>query len=46
MGKPLVHVVLADIGRLDEYTLFFRELQVNEYGRTLPTPESEPAAAV
>lgn len=47
MGKRLVHVVLADIGRLDEYTRFFLDLQVNEGGpRTPHAPEDEPAAAV
>ena len=44
MGKRLVHVVLADIGRLDDYKRFFLDLQLNESGpRTRRAPE--PAAA-
>jgi hypothetical protein len=32
MAKRLVHAVLAEIGRLDEYRRFFLDLQVNEDG--------------
>jgi hypothetical protein len=45
MGKRLVHVVLADIGRLDDYPRYFLDLQVHERGRrTRPAPGDEPAA--
>jgi hypothetical protein len=33
MAKRLVYVVLAELGRLDEYRDFFLDLQVNEGGR-------------
>ena len=33
VAKRLVYVLLADLGRLDEYRQFFLDLQVNEGGR-------------
>jgi hypothetical protein len=49
IGKRLVYVVLADLGRLDEYPRFFLDLQVNERkSRALPAspgPGNGPATA-
>jgi hypothetical protein len=49
LAKRLVHVVLADLGRMGEYRSFFLDLQVNEDGRpatqtpeTPETPGSQP----
>jgi hypothetical protein len=52
LAKRLVHVVLADLGRMGEYRSFFLDLQVNEDGRPAPqapvtpeTPGSQPGDA-
>jgi hypothetical protein len=43
MAKRLVHAVLAEIGRLDEYRRFFLDLQVNEDGSRIVEPALPPA---
>ncbi len=42
MAKRLVHAVLAEVGRLDEYRRFFLDLQVNEDGSRITEPELPP----
>jgi hypothetical protein len=44
MAKRLVRVVLQDIGRLQDYRMFFLDLQVNEDGQAAPEAPYAPDA--
>lgn len=44
MAKRLVRVVLQDVGRLQDYRLFFLDLQVNERGPAAPGTPAAPEA--